>query len=81
MPVINGLTDRTRPCQVLADLQTCHRLGDRIGHLAAGYDADLIAVGVPAEACGDEAAPLDALLVSHATEPVRNVPVRGRRAV
>lgn len=54
-------------------------LAERIGHLAPGYDADLIAVQVPA--VPDTDALVDALLFSHATEPVKNVLVRGRRAV
>ena len=56
-------------------------LADRIGHLEVGYDADVIAVSVPPEACEDEAALLDALLFSHATEPVMKMLVRGRRVV
>jgi guanine deaminase len=53
--------------------------GDRIGRLAPGYEADLVAVSAPE--VEDTDALLDALLFGHSTEPVRNVLVRGRRAV
>jgi guanine deaminase len=48
-----------------------------IGRIAAGFDADLAAVDVPAAAAG--AALIDGLLFRHDARPVRATYVRGRR--
>lgn len=54
-------------------------LGERIGRVAVGYEADLIAVSVPET--DDLETLLDALVFRHDAEPVKFVMVRGRRVV
>ena len=50
---------------------------DRLGCVAAGFDADLVAIDVPAHVGGLQAI-LDALLFRHDASPVRATLVRGR---
>jgi guanine deaminase len=52
-------------------------LGDSVGHIASGYEADLVAVDAPAHL--GRRALIDSLLFRHDAGPVRAIYVRGRR--
>ncbi len=65
VPVINGLSDRSHPCQILADLLTIQERFDRVGDLTIAYVGD----GNNVTRSFIEAAPLAGFRLRVATPP------------